>query len=71
MKFYKVTFKGRSLKDVHDDIGQRGGMVVRIDQQADEITGYYEADDQAPGARAAGDAKEVSLQEVTRVGAKG
>jgi len=39
-KYYKQTFKGRSLADVESDIGKRGGLIVRIDQQADQITGY-------------------------------
>jgi len=66
-KYYKQTFKSRSLADVESDIGKRGGLIVRIDQQADQIIGYYAADDAAPAGAAAGDATEVKLDEVTKV----
>jgi hypothetical protein len=32
MKLYKRTFKGRPLDDVHYEVRQSGGVIVRIDQ---------------------------------------
>jgi hypothetical protein len=67
-KLYKLTFRARSLADVHDEVGRRGGLVVRIDQRADETTAYFEADDRAGAGRESGDeAREVSLDEVTKI----
>ena len=67
-KFYKRSVKGLSLADVQNDIGRRGGLVVRIDQQGDETTVYYEADDRVRADKAyVDDALEVSLDEVTKL----
>ena len=67
-KFYKRSVKGLSLTDVQNDIGRRGGLVVRIDQQGDETTVYYEADDRVRADKASvDDAREVSLDEVTKL----
>ena len=67
-KFYKRSVKGLSLADMQNDIGRRGGLVVRIDQQGDQTTVYYEADDRVRADKAHGDdALEVSLDEVTKL----
>ena len=70
-KFYKRSVKGLSLADVQNDVGRRGGLVMRIDQQGDETTVYYEADtsprpDQTDKAYV-DDAREVSLDELTKL----
>jgi hypothetical protein len=66
MKLYKRTFKGRSLADVQNEVGRSGGVVVRIDQDGDSTTAYFEADDRIEAAAKA-DAKEASLDEVTKI----
>jgi hypothetical protein len=66
MKLYKRMFKGRSLADVHYEVGQSGGVVVRIDQDGDSTTAYFEVDDRAESIKTA-DMKEVSLDEVTKM----
>ena len=70
-RFYKRSVKGLSLADVHNDVGRRGGLVMRIDQQGDETTVYYEADDRPRPDQAdkayADDAREVSIDEVTKL----
>lgn len=68
MKLYKRTFKGRSLADVHQEVGQSGGVVVRVDQDGDSTTAYFEADDRIQAAKAyAAEVKEASLDEVTKI----
>ena len=70
-KLYKQTFKGRpAVAEVHEQIGRRGGLVVRIDQSDAGTTAYFEAHDTAGPADAresAGDIQEVSLEEVTKI----
>ena len=67
-KVYKRLFKGSSLDNVHAEIGQRGGMILRVDQRGDETTAYYEAEERAPQSKNAAryDERVVSLKEVTK-----
>lgn len=67
-KIYKRLFKGSSLDVVHAEIGQRGGVVLRIDQRGDETTAYYEADEKGPSREKAVSYEEhvVSVEEVTK-----
>ncbi len=68
-KLYKQTFKDRrSLADVHAEIGQRGGLVVRVDQSEAGTTVYFEAQETpVAGKKAAEKIEEVSLKDVTKV----
>lgn len=67
-KLYKQTFKGRRAADVHDEIGRRGGIMVRLDQSGDTVTAYFEADDRAGAAgKAAEGATEVTLDDVMKI----
>ncbi len=65
-KLYKKTWKGRqALSEVHEAIGQRGGLIMRVDQTDTSTTAYFEA-----GESAKGDSKDIeaaSLEEVTKV----
>ena len=64
-KRYKQTFKGRTgLPEVHEAIGRRGGLVVRIDQTDAGTTAYFEADEAAAKEMKA---EESSLKEITRI----
>lgn len=70
-KLYKQTFKGRpTVPEVHEEIGRRGGLVVRIDQGDIATIAYFEADDMATLAfakEAEENIEEVSLEEVTKI----
>lgn len=70
-KLYKQTFKGRpTIAEVHDEIGRRGGLVMRIDQSDAGTTAYFEAHESvgAPTTReATQNLEEVSLKEVTKI----
>lgn len=65
-KLYKQTWKGRQeLSEVHAAIGQRGGLIMRVDQTDKSTTAYFEA-----GELAKGDSENVevtSLNEVTKI----
>jgi hypothetical protein len=71
VKLYKQTFKaGATVPEVHEEIGRRGGMVVRIDQSDRGTTAYFEAGEltgPAQGKEAAVNIEEVSLDEVTKI----
>jgi hypothetical protein len=60
MKLYKRTFKGRSVAEVHQEVGRAGGLMIRLDQDGDVLTAYFEADDHGT------DTKEASRDEITR-----
>lgn len=70
-KLYKQTFKRRvTAGEVHEEIGRRGGLVLRIDQSARATTAYFEADEQALRSYAresAENVKEASLKEITKI----
>jgi hypothetical protein len=66
MKLYKQTFKGRSLADVQEEVGRSGGQLVRIDQEGESTTAYFEVDDRLKTMKGT-DAKAVSLKEVTKI----
>lgn len=70
-KLYKQTFKGRpTVAEVHEQIGRRGGLVVRIDQSDAGTTAYFEAHEMAGPAAAkesVENIEEVSLKEVTKI----
>jgi hypothetical protein len=69
-KIYKRLFKGSSLEHVHAEIGQRGGVVLRVDQTGDETTAYYEADERVTQSQsksaASYEERVVSIKEVTK-----
>lgn len=69
-KLYKQTFKGRpNVAEVHEQIGRRGGLVVRIDQSDTGTIAYFEAHETVEPATAKGSTEnieEVSLKEVTK-----
>lgn len=70
-KLYKQTFKGRpTAAEVHEQIGGRGGLVVRIDQSDAGTTAYFEAHETTGSAAAKEPVEgleEVSLDEVTKI----
>jgi hypothetical protein len=70
-KLYKQTFKGRpTVAEVHEQIGRRGGLVVRIDQSDAGTTAYFEAPETAgpsAGKKSGEKIEEVSLKEVTKI----
>src|SRR5688500_17806521 len=73
-KLYKQTFKGRpTLAEVHEEIGRRGGMMVRVDQSDAGTTAYFEASEAQDKAGLAGAKEdgaaieEVSVKEVTKI----
>jgi hypothetical protein len=69
-KLYKQTFSHRpNAAEVHEEIGRRGGVIMRIDQSEAATVAYFEADeslasDSKPGG---GKLEEVSMKEVTKV----
>jgi hypothetical protein len=67
-KLYKQTFKGRpNLSEVHEEIGRRDGVIVRIDQSDAGTIAYFEAHETAAAKAAVGNIEEVSLKEVTKI----
>lgn len=69
-KFYKQTFNGRqSVQEVHDEIGRRGGLIVRIDQYDASVVAFYEAEAAPqPGDKDThGKVEEVSLKDIIKM----
>jgi hypothetical protein len=69
-KHYKQTFKGRpSIDEIHDEVGRRGGVLLRLDQSASGMVAYFEADDRAAGDRneQQGKLEEVTMNDVLKM----
>jgi hypothetical protein len=69
-KHYRQTFKGRpSIEEVHDEVGRRGGLILRIDQSASGVVAYFEADERTASDRKEekGKLEEVALKDIARI----
>lgn len=68
MKIYQQGFSGRTVADVHREIGRRGAVLVRLDQAGDKITAYFEIDERAlADSKGAADVREVSAVDVMKI----